>query len=78
MNLLSGGNTPLESMPELLQTMMQSVPSTHFVSFAQAILFRDAGIDMVWPQFCAVAAIGVVFFAFAAARFRKSIAVLRS
>lgn len=78
MNLLSGGETPIESQPPLLQAIMQAVPSTHFVSFAQAILFRGAGIDIVWPQFALVTAIGGIFFAFAAARFRKSIAVMRS
>ena len=58
MLLLSGGNTPLESMPTELQAIMQWVPSTHFVSLAQAILFRDAGLAVVWPQFAAIAAIG--------------------
>ncbi len=77
MNLLSGGETPIESQPEWLQTLMQAVPSTHFVSFAQAILFRDAGIGIVWPQFVLVVAIGALFFAFAAFRFRRSIAVMQ-
>lgn len=71
MNLLSGSNTPLESMPPLLQTVMQASPSTHFVSFAQAILYRGAGIDAVWPQFIAVALIGGLFFGLALLRFRK-------
>jgi ABC-2 type transport system permease protein len=62
MNLLSGGTTPLDSMPELLQALMQLSPSTHFVSFAQAILYRDAGFAVVWPYFAAVAASGAVFF----------------
>ena len=44
MMLLSGSNTPLESMPLPLQYIMQASPSTHFVSFAQAILFRGAGL----------------------------------
>ena len=78
MMLLSGGETPIESQPPLLQTIMQAVPSTHFVGFAQAILFRGAGIDIVWPQFALVTAIGGLFFAFAAVRFRKSITVMRS
>ena len=78
MNLLSGGNTPVESQPALLQTIMQAVPSTHFVGFAQAILYRGAGIDIVWPKFLLVAAIGGLFFAFSAARFRRSIALMRS
>ncbi|MEO3428966.1 ABC transporter permease [Pelagibius sp. CAU 1746] len=77
MNLLSGGETPIESQPEWLQALMEGVPSKHFVSFAQAILFRDAGFDVVWPQFALVAAIGGLFFAFAAFRFRRSIAEMQ-
>ncbi len=73
MMLLSGGNTPLESMPHGLQSFMQLVPSTHFVSLAQAILFRDAGLDVVWPEFFAAALIGAVFFVTALVRFRKTV-----
>ena len=72
MNLLSGSNTPLESMPPWLATTMQASPSTHFVSFAQSILYRGAGFDVVWPQFLIVAAIGGLFFAAAVLRFRKT------
>ena len=71
MNMLSGGNTPLESMPPWLATVMQASPSTHFVSFAQAILYRGAGIAVVWMQFVAVALIGGLFFGLALLRFRK-------
>jgi ABC-2 type transport system permease protein len=70
MNMLSGSNTPLESMPPWLATAMQVSPSTHFVSFAQSILYRGAGIDVVWPQFLAVALIGGLFFGLAIQRFR--------
>ncbi len=76
MNMLSGGQTPLESQPEALQALMQAVPSTHYVAFAQAILYRGAGIDAVWPQFLATLGIAAVFFAVAAARFRRSIAAM--
>ena len=71
MNMLSGGNTPLESMPPWLATVMQASPSTHFVSFAQAILYRGAALDVVWPQFLAVALIGGLFFGLALLRFRS-------
>jgi ABC-2 type transport system permease protein len=70
MNMLSGSNTPLESMPPWLATAMQASPSTHYVSFAQAILYRGAGIDVVWPQFALVAGIGGLFFFLAIVRFR--------
>jgi ABC-2 type transport system permease protein len=71
MNLLSGANTPVESMPPFLRTLMQASPSTHFVSFAQAILYRGAGLDVVWPQFLAVTLIGGLFFVLALMRFRR-------
>jgi len=71
MNMLSGSNTPLESMPPWLATVMQASPSTHFVLFAQSILYRGAGIDVVWPQFLVVALIGGLFFGLAILRFRS-------
>lgn len=77
MNLLSGGTTPLDSMPELLQGVMQLAPSTHFVSFAQAILYRGAGLELVWLELVAIAAIGAVFFAAALLRFRATVDVSR-
>jgi len=77
MNLLSGGMTPVESQPALLQHLMQAVASTHFVSFSQAILYRGAGFDLVWPEFLAVAAIGMAFLTVAGLRFRRSIAAMR-
>jgi len=77
MMLLSGGNTPLESMPVALQTIMQFVPSTHFVSSAQAILFRNAGLEIVWPQIVSMTIIGLLFFLAALLRFRKTVTLLQ-
>jgi len=71
MNMLSGSNTPLESMPHWLATLMRASPSTHFVAFAQSILYRGAGIDVVWPQFLIVALVGGLFFGLALLRFRS-------
>ena len=71
MNMLSGSNTPLESMPPWLATIMQASPSTHFVSLAQAILYRGAGFTVVWPQFVIVALIGGVFLGLSLLRFRR-------
>jgi ABC-2 type transport system permease protein len=77
-NMLSGGNTPLESMPPALQAIMQASPSTHFVSFAQAILFRDASLAIVWRELVGFTLIGAAFFAGALLRFRETITVARS
>jgi ABC-2 type transport system permease protein len=70
MNMLSGANTPVESMPPLLRTIMQASPSTHFVSIAQAILYRGAGFDVVWLQYVIVALFGALFIWLAVLRFR--------
>ena len=75
MLVLSGGMTPLEAMPEPLQWVMRVSPSTHFVSFATAVLYRGAGLALVWPSFAAIVGIGSVFFAAALWRFRASVAV---
>jgi ABC-2 type transport system permease protein len=69
--LLSGANTPLESMPPWLSTIMQASPTVHFVSFAQAILYRGAGFAVVWRQFVLVMLAGGLFFGLALLRFRK-------
>ncbi|MGA2792597.1 MAG: ABC transporter permease [Roseiarcus sp.] len=70
MNLLSGSNTPLESMPAYLRIIMSASPSTHFVSFAQAILYRGAGFALVWPEYLFVAIVGGFFLFVAVMRFR--------
>jgi len=70
LRVLSGAVTPRESMPEAIQIIMLAAPDTHFVMLAQAILFRGAGLDVVWPQFLALIAIGAVLFALALRRFR--------
>jgi ABC-2 type transport system permease protein len=73
LELLSGGATPLESMPEVLQKIMQFSPTTHFVVFAPAILFRGADLKVIWPEFAWVGGIGAVLFVAALVRFRKAL-----
>lgn len=73
MQLLSGSATPSESMPAFVQKIMLAAPTTHFVSIGQAILFRGAGLDVVWPQFLALAVIGAAFFTLTLHRFRSAV-----
>jgi ABC-2 type transport system permease protein len=74
MQLLSGGATPMESMPVWLQYVMRIIsPTPHFVAFAQAVLYRGADLSIVWPWLLAMAAIGSVYFAFSLRRFRRVI-----
>jgi ABC-2 type transport system permease protein len=77
MSLLSGGQTPLESMPMWLQNTMQFVPSTHFVAFSQAVLFRNATLGMVWWPLTLMFVIGCVYTVFTLSRFRKMLAAVQ-
>ena len=78
LQLLSGSMTPRESMPDALQTAMLAAPTTYFVRFSQAILYRGAGLEVVWRDFVAITAVGVVLFLIALARFRRAVALAQS
>ncbi len=73
LQMLSGGTTPRESMPDFVQNIMLAAPTTHFVELGQAILYRGAGFSVVWQPFLALTLIGAVLFAFSLARFRKTL-----
>jgi ABC-2 type transport system permease protein len=78
LNILSGGQTPLDSMPPWLQDVMQFSPTTHFVNLSMAILYRGASLTAVWPDFAAVVAMGLVFFLGALARFRRTVSLVQA
>lgn len=75
--ILSGAVTPVESMPQGVRWLMSLTPTPHFVSFAQAILFRNAGLDVVWPEFLTVAVLGALFFGLAHHRLRQTIGTMQ-
>lgn len=77
MMLLSGGATPVESQPKWLQALTYFLPSRHFVSFSQVIVYRGGGLAACWKQFAMVTAIGLAFFIYSLSLFRKSIAVTK-
>jgi ABC-2 type transport system permease protein len=78
LNMLSGGTTPLDSMPQWLQKTMQFSPTTHFVNLSMAILYRGAGLAAVWQDFAAVVGLGLVFFLAALVRFRKTVSLMQA
>jgi ABC-2 type transport system permease protein len=74
LNMLSGGPSPLEAMPEPLQAVIQISPAVHFVKFTQSVLCRGAGIELVWPHLLAIVVLGAIYLAIALARFRRMLA----
>jgi len=76
LQMLLGATTPRESMPDIVQQIMLVAPNTHFVSLAQAILYRGAGLAIVWPQFVMLGLIGIALFLLTLIRFRKTISAM--
>ena len=75
MILLSGGMTPMESMPRWLQLAMNTIsPAPHFVRFTQSVLYRGSSFDLVAGEMAAIAAMAVVALAVVLVRFRKVLA----
>jgi len=77
LQMLSGSSTPMETMPVWLQYVMQIFPTPHFVSFAQSVLYRAAGLDIVWPELLMMTIISAVYFAISGVRFRRTLVVLQ-
>ncbi len=73
MQMLSGGSTPRESMPLGVQYVMMLAPTTHFVEIGQAILYRGAGIHVVWKSFLWLIGIGGALSFISLRHFRKSV-----
>lgn len=75
MFMLSGGITPLESMPVWLRWVMQVIsPSPHFVAFSQTVLYRGGGIELVLGHLAAMAVMAALAVGIVLARFRKVLA----
>jgi ABC-2 type transport system permease protein len=74
LNMLSGAVSPLEAMPYALQVVDQASPTVHFVKLAQSVLYRAAGIDVIWPHLLVLSGLGAAFLLVALARFRTMLA----
>ena len=77
MIMLSGSMAPVESQPQWVQYVTWLLPSRHYVSFMQAIVYRGADFAIVWKEFATVLVMGVTFLAASLMLFRQSIAAAR-
>ena len=68
--LFSGATAPRSNMPEMAQIISEYWPTTQFVDFSQNVLFRNAGMDIVWPELLIMAVIGIAFLIYALSRFK--------
>jgi ABC-2 type transport system permease protein len=70
--MLSGSFTPMEAQPSFLQAIMSFSPTTHYMEFSEAVLFRCARLGAVWFRMAAFAAIGSALFIGSMIRFRAT------
>lgn len=71
MLLLSGIMAPMEALPEWIRTLMLLSPLRYFIDIAYGILLKGAGLNVLWPQAAAMAALGGALFGFGMWRFRR-------
>lgn len=74
MLMLSGGETPVESQPDWLQIGTLILPSRHYMAASQSIVFKDAGIETVWPEFFWMTLLGALLLTISLLGFRRSVA----
>ncbi len=72
--LLSGFVFPISAMPKWIQTITIINPLRYFIVIIRAIFLKGTGIAVLWPEFLALAIIGLTTFTLAASRFRKTLA----
>lgn len=71
--ILSGFAFPISSMPEILQWFTYVNPLRYFLVVIRGTFLKGVGIDVLWPDLAAMAAIAAVLMTFSILRFRKSI-----
>jgi ABC-2 type transport system permease protein len=69
--LLSGFMFPVASMPVVFQYITLLNPIRHFLEIVRGVFLRGAGLEMLWPQFLALALLAAALLTAASWRFRK-------
>ena len=69
--LLAGATSPVESMPETMQKIIQISPTTQFVSFVQDVVHRGSEIDDVYRRLLIMLGQGLFFLILALSRFKS-------
>lgn len=71
--LLSGFMFPINNMPEAIQLFTYINPLRYFLVIVRGIFLKGTGLDTLWPQFAALAALGLTIFSLAVSRFNKTL-----
>jgi ABC-2 type transport system permease protein len=70
---LSGFSFPIASMPEPLQWITYLDPLRYYLVVIRATFLKGVGLDALWPDLLAMAALGAALLTISVLRFRKSL-----
>ena len=68
---LSGFAFPIESMPQWVQYLTYANPLRYFLVIIRGVFLKGIGLDILWPQMLALAALGAMMMLLSSLRFRK-------
>jgi ABC-2 type transport system permease protein len=69
--MLSGFVFPITNMPEVVQWLTYLNPLRFFLVILRVIFLKGVGLDVLWPQYLALAILGTIVFSGAISRFKK-------
>jgi ABC-2 type transport system permease protein len=72
--LFSGFIFPIANMPVAIQWLSLADPLRYFLVIIRSVFLKGIGLDVLWPQFAALLALGAAVLGFAVSRFRKTLA----
>ncbi len=71
--ILSGFSFPIATMPPVMQWLSNVNPMTYYLVVIRGTFLKGVGLDVLWPQMAALAALGVAFLGLSVLRFHKSL-----
>ncbi len=71
--MLSGFVFPIASMPVVIQWLAYLNPLRYFLVIIRGVFLKGVGLEVLWPQFAALMALGLGVFTGAVTRFKKKL-----
>ena len=71
--VFSGFGTPISSMPEVLQWLTYLDPLRYFLDVLRGVYLKGVGLEVLWPQFVELGALGIIMLSVSVFRFQKSV-----
>jgi ABC-2 type transport system permease protein len=73
MMILSGFAFPIANMPAPVRLLTYLMPLRYYLVAVRGIFLKGSGLDILWPQFLGLLALGAAFIGVSVARFKKQL-----